>query len=773
MGYQPHYISSFEEESGLSTYYEPFLISEKAFVTLQDAYCWRGRVIRRRGFTLLGRLRRILKVASIGNISSIGAGAFIFNIWTGLGIAATEPNAQLQPGTAADPIIIDIAAPISQVLWDTGSGVLTVIGAGVITSGTINYNTGDMTLIFSGASAASAATINTGYYPSLPVMGLRTQERPAINAEDMIAFDQKYAYKFNATTHLFEELPAAVATIWHGGDDEFFWSTNYYKNATGPLFWATNTHMTGTRDPLRYYDTNAWTAFAPLVTAVDTIYNAEVVIPYKDRLLFFNTWEGTTVAGIAAATNFPQRVRWSQNGSPLDANAFRTDIVGLGGYLDAPTSEVIISVEFVKDTLLVKFERSSWKIVYTGNEVLPFVFQKINTELGSESKFSLVPFDRGVFSVGNYGITVDDSVNVQRIDMQIPNTIFSFNNDKSGTVRVHGIRDYYNELVYWTFPNSAQNPTFPNRVLTYNYRNETYALFTDSFTCFGYYQRSSDLTWVQLPYLSWAQWNTSWESGITQSFFPDVVAGNQHGFVEIVAQKTLNDASLYIYTSDFTLDPPTFNIPNHNLETNDIISISGIVGAGVLPPDSLNDQIFRVNKIDNSTVSLNVFVAPDTFVDLFSSGLVGLASEYLGNGVVTKYNNFIIKTKRFSPFYEQGSQCRLGYVDYFLFKTDSGEATGTISIDENDTFSMTDSSVNTALMGSDVVFTKPDNLALIPFQANMQKIWHRQFVQSIAQNFQITLSMSQVQNATLDIVSCDFQMHAMAFYLSPNSRMTQ
>ena len=43
------------------------------------------------------------------------------------------------------------------------------------------------------------------------------------------------------------------------------------------------------------------------------------------------------------------------------------------------TDEQIISCEFIKDRLIVFFERSTWELAYTGNEVLPFIWQKINT----------------------------------------------------------------------------------------------------------------------------------------------------------------------------------------------------------------------------------------------------------------------------------------------------------------------------------------------------------------------------------------------------------
>lgn len=797
MSYQPHYISSYEGESGLHTYYEPFIIPEKAFPILEDAYCFRGRVKRREGFELLGRLRRDFLKAGLGpfNIAAAGAGTFTFDIFALLGISPTQPLAHIQPGTAADPITIAIGPPINQVLTDaTGTGTLTIAPAGVITAATLNYNTGILTLTFSGAAGASATTIFFAYYPNLPVMGLRRRELRAVNDEQLVAFDQRYAYRFNAATRQFEELPSAAATVWQGTNSDFFWTTNYYRSAAGDdLFWAVNGNMAGaTRDPIRYYDSLTWTGFEPLITdPLGTnlaLFNANILVPYKDRLLAFNTWEGIATGGggggINNAVNFPRRVRWSQNGTPVvavDPTAWRQDIVGKGGYLDAPTGEVIVGVEFIKDTLLVKFERSSWKLVYTGNEVLPFVFQKINTELGSESQFSLVPFDRGVYSISNVGVTTDDSVNVERIDIQIPNTVFQFKNLADGVERVYGIRDFYNELVYWTYPNftntgEAQTPAvFPNRILLYNYRNNTYAIFNDSFTCFGYNQPQSNKTWGELTDFTWEDWNTAWNAGVMQGLFPDVVAGNQHGFVETLAKKTLNDPSLFIDSINFVTDQ--FTIPNHNLKDDDIVKITGVIGGGTVDPSLLNGKTYKVSYVDANTITLQVFYPLNStfylLTDYALGPLVDVGSIYLGNGVVRKFNNINIATKIFAPFYEQGSQCRLGYIDYLLEKTDTGQISSNIYIDEQPYTSISDSISNPALNGSNVVLTSPENAALIPYQLNQEKIWHRQFIQSVAQNFQIVLTMTDVQNANEDIVGEDIVLHAMTFYLSPNARLTQ
>lgn len=767
MAYQPHYIASYDQDSGYFTYTEPFVAPEKAFPVLEDAYCWRARVQRRKGNSLLGRLRH--KITTVSLAGGISSATTTVNLFTGLSIA--EANAQIQPGTVAFPVTINIAAPISETLIDnTGTGIMVPAPGVAITAATINYETWTLTLTFSGVYAVSAVTVSLWYYPGLPVMGCSTQELTTVDDISTVFFDTTYAYKFNPSTNLFDDLPSVAPTVWHGFDYNLFWTTTYSRNTAGDLLWATNNNMQGaTQDPMRYYDTTTWTDFTPLITATDTLYNSLIVLAYKDRLIMMNTWEGTTAGTIAAAANFPTRIRWSWNGDPLNVDAFRSDKVGFGGYLDAPTSEQIVSAEFIKDTLLIKFERSSWKLVYTGNEVLPFVFQKINTEMGSESTFSVVPFDRGVYTVSNVGITTDDSVNVERMDLQIPQTVYDFSIDDHGLQRIYGIRDYVNELVYWTYRGEIEpaNPLsesyFPDQVLVYNYRNNTYAIFNDSFTSYGYFQ-AREPTWAQLTYPDWSSWTTPWNEGVPQAVIPNVVGGNQQGFVHKIAQQVINDPSLMITNIDPTTSIVTS--PTHNLFNADIVQLSGIIG----PMSTLNGTSYMASVIDMDTFQLLSYNGIN-WIPADLSALVG--SEYLGGGLIARWNSFHIATKVFVPYYEQGSQCRLGYVDFLFDKTESGHVTSNVYVDENDTFSMTDSFANPALVGGNAVNTCPDNTTLIPFQAQQKKIWHRQFVQTVAQNIQIELTMEPLQTIQFSNSSSDFVLHAVAMYLSPNARLTQ
>src|SRR5207247_7694475 len=108
-------------------------------------------------------------------------------------------------------------------------------------------------------------------------------------------------------------------------------------------------------------------------------------------------------------------------------------VFGKGDSIDAPTSEAIVTALILKDRLIVYFERSTWELVYTGNQVIPFDWQTINIELGAESTQSVVPFDSVILGVGDVGIHSCNGGNVARIDDKIPDEILQVNNSHSGT----------------------------------------------------------------------------------------------------------------------------------------------------------------------------------------------------------------------------------------------------------------------------------------------------------------------------------------------------
>lgn len=741
--------------SGVRRDIESFLIDNDAFPILENAYLFRGRIERRSCFTPVGTDGRLKW--SLGNT---GASPFTATLLDGTG------GFVIPTGVASFRIG-------SVILTDPGgASPVTLLSTDATYSGTLNRATGALSI----AHPAIAAT-PVLYVPGLPVLGLRTREQIAINDELLLAFDLRYSYSFDQGLGEFVAANTFAGTantfIWTGTDSDQFWSVNYYSS-----LWATNNNAgyhaaenaspVAEKDGIRWFGVvgaaTGWRNFNPKLTASPTyLTGGLLVLPYKDRLVVLNTLEGADLAG---TTRFPQRARWSQNGTPYYGNfpdgtsanidSWRSDLVGRGGFIDAPTSEVIVGAEFIKDTLIVFFERSTWQLVYTGNETLPFVWQKINTELGSESTFSVVPFDNGVIGIGNYGIISTNSVTVSRIDQKIPDEVFQIQNTSNGVKRVSGVRDYNAQLAYFSYPVRVDEDgeaatytlTYPNQVLVFNYLDQSWAEFDDCFTCFGYFQKFTDATWASLV-RPWNQQFTAWNSQVLQARYPDVIAGNQRGFVMIFSQLlNIGQNSPSIPISNITTATRTISAPDHNFVNNQYVLITGVQGT-----TGINGIVYKVTQATAST-----FVLDGTNV---------ISGTYTGGGLITHIPNFTIQTKEFNPYFQDGQSTRLNYLDVFMDRTDDGEITVQYYVSDNTSVAIEEEIILTSADPAPT-YTIPDpNFAL-----GQAKVWHRTFANAYGSFIQNVFTLSDTQIRDLDIATSDITIHGIIYYMSPAGRVS-
>jgi hypothetical protein len=666
---QQYYIAG--SKSGYINYQKPFLTPDDGYQTLENALVYRDRVIERPGLTFFGRLRRAITAQNAGNISS---GTPTLNIITGLTL---ETNAEIAPGSVAIPNTFAIGA---QILTDTTrNGVLVVTGAGPITAARINYATGVLS-ITTGAMGATAVVVTMKYYPGLPVMGIYQLEQSDINKEKTIFFDTKYAYvNLTGSNDDFNEY-LAIPVTWSGSNSDFFYATNWIGSvAYQRLFFVTN-FVNNASNPMRYTNDAVWTTFSPLVDATNTLFQARILIPYYGRLLALNTYEGLTVNGAAGANNYFARCRFSQIGDPTAVDGWGDDVFGKGGFIDAPTDEAIISAIFYKNTLIVGFERSTWQLRYVGEYGLPFIWERISSDFGCESTCSPVLFDQGVLQVGDRAIVNATATNVQRIDDQIPDLVFSFKNDEFGKARVIGIRDFQNELVYWCWIDTGlQKPnnkfTFPNSTLVYNYRNGTYAIWRNNVTFFGTYQNPVSVLWSSTT-TKWGNFNILWRSA-GNAEFPTIVSGNQQGYISkfttaLYDGNSIDEPSLSIHAIDLTLVPCQITIPNHNLVNDDWIRITTAL-FDITDP-GINGKIYNVKYVSENVLSLFEWnIVTQSFVDVDFTSSPSAAAIYQGLGEVSFYPVMNIVSKDFNPYQQQGSQVKLSYIDFLVDSQDRGQ----------------------------------------------------------------------------------------------------
>ena len=659
---------------GLTTDKKPLMLANEAFSNLQNAYVWRDRTKKRDGLLGIGRLRRFFANASLG---TSGASPWSFNIYSTLTGQSyfpitPEANAEIQEGSVMISIV-GLATPFV----DQGNGILTNSTAG--NSGTINYLTGNVVITTTIGSGATV-TITFGYYPSLQSMGIWKRDVATIGIDQTVFFDTKYAYQF--VSGGFQEL--VPGQVWSGPNNAngtntfFFWSCNYQGTTPSQrYFFTTNDNITlgaaTPYDPIYYYNNTVWTALQPQLDAVPNfLYQALIVIPYYGRLLALNTWEGPKTGGAFAANNavnYYARCRFSAIGNPLATDAWRIDIFGQGGFLDAPTNEAIVSVAFFRNVLIVFFEYSTWQLRYVGEYGLPFIFERISSDFGAVSTFSSIVFDQGVMAVSDRGVIQASASGLSRLDDAIPETVFGFEIQNNAPDFVHGIRDFEKEIVYWNYydtTNPGEFQVFPNTTLLFNYRNNTWAQFRDTITCFGTAQFQFEITWDSLTTF-WDS-NVSWETSDDQNYVDYVTCGNQQGYISIYetdeaadneSQITMFAPSLAITAFNLSGSPSVLTVPNHNLQNDEIIYLTGALWIGSDP--GFNNQIYKVQATGQNTIT--VLIWSQTTLS-YSAVTKTSMSTYIGGGQIALLPKMNIVGKDFNPYQEAGKGFKISYINF-------------------------------------------------------------------------------------------------------------
>lgn len=447
-----------------------------------------------------------------------------------------------------------------------------------------------------------------------PVQGIKNWVNPTTLSDTLVVFSLTKSYVFNDVSQAFNDVTFDAGGnpfSWSNGTNDYFWTSNFAGS-----MWTTNNLTT---DHIKYWNiSNNWTTFQPIVSGATTLDACLLILPYKGRLVALNTSEG--------GTRFSNRARWSQLGTPyiandathkpapgfgIDVNAWRSDIPGKGGFIDADTSESIVSCAIIKDTLIVFFQRSTWRLRYTGNEILPFIWERLNTQYGAESPYGTVSFDDAALAFSRYGWIASDTNDVQRIDLSIPDDSFSFEGltvGLSGLNKVQGIRDFYRNFAYFTYiPINAATTT---QIYAFNYIDKSWTIFQPqtgtsgastplAINCFGSYRNTrGDFTWAFL---------------------------NSAGPV-----------------------PPADTWENYNSEDDTWQSLGS--GQNIDFPYTLGGDLNG-----NVYLMFEFFQSPTT-----------------DNGTNA---NFSIFTKRFNPYIDKGHRCRLGYVDLYCTTTVGGEIT--------------------------------------------------------------------------------------------------
>lgn len=725
MSYEPRLIAPYFKESGLNLYFKPWIIGDDAFVEADDVFTWRGSIRKRDGVTLLGRVDPEVSISDIS--------------MTDPAVVTTSANHNLQDGDQVwlEGITATDYTDLNNTLFNITTITLTTFSLQSLLGADIDKST--------------AAGVGADGNVFLPIQHLGTRIVPNTLDEQLVAFTSVRAFVFNTVTELFQDITFdgnGTFFPWSGGANNYHWSSNYVD-----AMWVTNNV-----DRIRFWQgstVDGWSDQEFQINTTDFVFRALMIFPYKNRLVILNTSEGTTFEG----TRHSQRARWSKPfaspfttntstvagvnlppGFTTNDNAWREDIQGNGGFADAATNEQIVTAGIINDNLIVGFQRSTWRLRWTGNQILPFIWDEINSHYGAESTHGTIGFDKLVYMYSRFGYVGADTNNVRRIDQKIPDQSFGTETGVSNQelVRVASVRDFYRNIFYWAYPESADNAKTNNKVLTYNNDEGTWSKFNLSCRTFGSYKSFNDVTWTLLP-IFWSNKNEPWNDPSNQSNYPHVVCGTDSSHVDIVFEQGPGIDNQVSQIMAITAASPAVITTklNHGLNSGDKVILDNIGGT---MGDVLNDTTQIVTYID--AVKFSVPVDTTTLTHTPDSGTVTPTSALFG---------FNVRTKSFNPYIDQGRDCRLEYVDVYITGTSVGEATLEHYINANN-----DTPVQTVTFST-----------AIPADAKYTRI----FLGETAQFHMLRLFLTDTQLESDVIASSIFELQGMVIWTRPTSRI--
>jgi hypothetical protein len=652
--------------------------------------------------------------------------------------------------------------------------------------------------------AQSSVPASSNYLQSATQTSATTVDFVILNNVPLVVGDFVFANEFTGVSGSTLNFQSGYVITVNLGTNTY---TVKFPNATiggaglipGILQYLTN-RSDVTKDSLRWYDgppVNAagvfttgdgWVNFAPplsefaykileLPEAQYYLVGARMIVPFKDRLLFIGPVIQTSAAN--SQLYLQDFVIYSQNGTPYytasftgnvtsaatifhpiltpiiqsstatvngaTPNAYFADVTGFGGFVQAGYSQPITTVNSNEDVLILGFTNRFSRFVFTGDDITPFLFYTINSELGSNSTFSAISMDQAGLTIGDRGITSASQVSVSRIDLDIPDQVFEFSLEANGAERICSQRDFINEWVYFTYRSDNVDSTkyvYPTATLQYNYRDNSWGLFYETYTTYGSFRSQSGLTWatVGLFFPTWNDWNEPWNSGSTNAFQQKVIAGNQDGFVFFRDEGTSETASLYIKS----FSGSTVTSPDHCLREGDYIIITGAIGT---IGQFINGQIFSVAQPSQNAFRLNPGIGSGT---------------YFGGGLITRMYVPYIQTKQFPLAWEMARKTRLGAQQYLFSTTSLGQITLLIFLSQNGASPYNAgpivpdiNSTNNSLVYSTILYTSPEstNLGLTPANTNLnlltapqqEQTWHRMNTSLLGDTVQIGFTISNDQ----------------------------
>lgn len=633
MSYQSYLIANYA--TGFDRELQPWLLPNDAFVDLLDGYVYRGVTKKRDGYSgfAQGKKSTYTESRMVHSLAAVPMTGVIDG-------ANTTFTATLTTPVSRGSITVNGSNPV-QVLTDVpGAGLIGTFSNGL---GSINYTTGSVTVVFTLAPVAlSTVTISYSFFPGLPVMGIMSFY-PTNNVRQLIVADTRYVNRYNPTTDRLEDIPAGT----YNGTKTDFWSwVNYATPASVPRLLFAN-GVVG--DVIQQYDGTTIAAYTK-VWAGGTL-NARQIFNIRDRLVLFQT--------IEAGVLFPRRIRIS--GTGVNSDTFDATAPG-AGFIDIPDNTWFFGAAFNRDDVLFYTEAATWMLKYTGNDVKPFILEKIDGSRGSAAAFSVISYLNRTLAASPRGLIISDGYQVDRMDNNIPDFAFNSIDNNNFLECFSGFIDEDRD-VYLIYPSQGviKPPLVPDgssdRILVINFEEDNYAVYRIPLSCMGNFQTAITILWSDLTEANgYPNWDATSETYSNWNAFPFIkgtpiaIGGGHKGEIWRLNDVESEDNPLKIRAMS-VIDAETVRVTtdwnNYNIGDNIVFEdVEGMI--------QINHKQAAIKAIQTSYTVFDV--------DIETIGF----SAYTTGGIASKTVPLQAISKKLNPYIEMDKKVRCGWIYFYV-----------------------------------------------------------------------------------------------------------
>ena len=513
------------------------------------------------------------------------------------------------------------------------------------------------------------------------VMGIFENVLPD-STKDLLVISKDFLYKYNNGTNQFDQVPMAGAApplgFGIGSNEDYVSGTTYLTKTGAQRFVFTGRGMS---DVYFYNGTNVQSLtiddpdFQQPAASIGNLLRATFVSWFGERLNFF--------VPVTSVTTYNQGILYSGI-RDASGNGDKFNVPG-SGLIQCDTYELMKGALVNGDIMIMNFQRSNWALEKTRDAFNPYFVRKIPSVLGTDASFSAVSWAYEVKSAGKTGMVTTDGRQSLRFDDKVP----YFTQDEINQTEfelTYGGFDRANEQFLFAYRNANSNLSTitQDKVLVYNYKENTWSTNDQRFSVFGQTDKGKDLIWNDIYEAN----NPSWvRMDETEEVWNKIGLGAS-------VQKTLAGDNLgFVYQINVDYDDYFVNVSNITIANSAVITVDASAF-------QIGDRVTIVNvagmtEINNLIGTVTAASLTSITVDINTS----FFTAYTSGGTVSKVIAFEAAMSPFNPYRAEGRKCYISHIE-FLLNTNGGNTYVDIYEDEEE------SPFKTALLVSNTSTTK-------------------------------------------------------------------